>query len=126
MIGNEAINPSESIHFVYGFLLAFAFLISIQCTPKDGSPKSTSNHVPSQTTPKDGSPQTSILTSLHVGLPLDSAKILTQGAGWICDTFPQKPAGPSSLLFLKVHIPNVDIPFEAVLNFKGGKLFSFF
>jgi hypothetical protein len=123
---NETINPLGSIHFGYGYLLAFALLISLQCAPKDGSPQSIAKDGSPQSIAIDGSAQTSILSSLHVGLPLDSAKILTEGAGWVCDTFPKNPAGPSSLLFLKVHIPNVDIPFVAVLNFKSGKLFSFF
>ncbi len=97
------------------FILCACFTL-VQCTPKNESPQSIT---------KDGSMQTAILTSLHVGLTSDSAIILTEAAGWVCDTFPKNPAGSSSLLFHKVHIPNVDIPFVAILNFKSGKLFSF-
>jgi len=69
--------------------------------------------------------QTSILSSLHPGIPWDSAKALTDEAGWVCDTPLTYSPETKSLLFSYVRIPNVDDTFEALLNFKSGKLEGF-
>jgi hypothetical protein len=104
MIGNEIPHFIGSIRLVSGFLLAFAFFLSIQCTSKNESP------------------QTGILSSLHIGLSLYSTKILVQNAGWAYDTMSNSAKETTSLVLRVIHLPNIDNPFTGILTFQNRKL----
>ena len=55
-------------------------------------------------------------------MPWDSAKALTDDAGWVLRHPLTYSPESTSLLFNYIRIPNVDDTFQALLNFKGGKL----
>ncbi len=103
-ISNETSNLIGNILFANRFLLLLVPFLLMQCTSEKASI------------------QTSILSGLHVGLPWDSAKVLTDSAGWVCDTPLTYSPESTTLLFNYIRIPNVDDTFQPLLNFKGGKL----
>jgi hypothetical protein len=73
-------------------------------------------------TSKEQSPASDILKSLHIGLSLDSAKILTEESGWTCDTPTTNPQPPTPLNFRNIHLPEIEGSFSMLLIFRNERL----
>ncbi len=77
-----------------------------------------------QYSPINTSDPNNILSWLHPGLPLDSAKSLTKDVGWVCDS-EMSYAELISLQFRAAHLAKIDNSFVALLQFRRGRLAGF-
>ena len=87
----------------YLLCATFAVLILAQCDAK-----------PAITGPN-------LISKLHLGLPEDSAVLITSQAGWHGTPISSSP-GSSALIFPVVQFPNVRDPLSATLSFQAKHL----
>ena len=107
MLSVNSDNMRFSKRFQYFALIICACLIVVQCASK-----------------KEAA-QEAVLPNLQIGISFDSAKKLTENAGWICDTTTKSASGLTTLFFRKIRIRNINSSLGASMQFEKGILLHF-